>query len=113
MSQPALFQRLQEEIELRERTEGISPLDLLDLPPALQHVLTQITRAGQISLTDLATDLALPEEEVLVLTARLVEKGYLREYMRAGERYCRTHFGRKRERELPLDLWEALSERTK
>jgi len=112
MSHPALFQRLQAEIELRERTEGISPLDLLDLPPALRRVLTRITRAGHITLTNLATDLALPEDQVRAVTTQLAEKGYLRQYVREGERYYCTYFGRKRGRELPLDLWAALGERT-
>lgn len=111
MSRPALFQRLQEEIELRERTDGISPLDLLDLSTDLQRVLVQITRAGQISLKDLVRDLALPEGDVRTLTAQLVEKGYLREYMREDEPYYRTYFGRKRVRELSLDFWETLGQR--
>ena len=40
-----LFNRLQDEIEVRDSQTGLSPIDLLDMPEQLAAVINRIPRA--------------------------------------------------------------------
>ena len=73
-----LFDRLQSEIETRQRVEGITPADLLDVSPELQRIINMILRQGEMSLAEIVFQLDMKPSEVKELLETLVEKGYLR-----------------------------------
>jgi DNA-binding MarR family transcriptional regulator len=108
-----IFDRLQNEIDAREKQEGITPADLLDLSPPLRRLMNYITRAGEVSVEDAAGHLKESPASMRKMLDALVDKGYLeREEQKKGWIY-RTRFARKRGREIPAGIWSALGHRTK
>jgi DNA-binding MarR family transcriptional regulator len=107
----SLFDRLQSEIEARERVEGISPAKLPDLSHELSHIVYMIWRRGQMSLTEIVHELDMRQSEVKELLDALVDKGHLKVSELEGELRYKTHFARRRECEVPINIWEALSEK--
>jgi len=103
-----LFDRLQAEIETRQRVEGITPADLLDLSPALRRIINLVIRRGEMSLGEIVRELDVRPSEVGEMLDALVEKGYLRAFEVEGEQRYKTFLARKRGREVPLNIWEAL-----
>jgi len=106
-----IFDRLQAEIEAREKAQGISPVDLLDLSPELRRIVNLITRRGEMSLAELVLELDMKPSEAKQLLNSLVEKGILKAFEVRGELRYKTYFARRRRREVPLNIWEALSEK--
>jgi DNA-binding MarR family transcriptional regulator len=108
---PGLFDRLQSEIQRREEVVGISPAELLDLSPELRRLVQTITRRGHVTLAELAGAVGMPADEVAPLLAALEEKGFVTASDADGERRYKAQYARRRGREVPLNIWEALTER--
>lgn len=108
-----IFDRMQDEIDARDKREGITPADLLDLSPQLRRIMNRITREGELSLCQIAEYLEEPQEEIRPMLDGLTTKGYLEREEREDEWFYRTRFARKRGREIPAGIWSALGERTK
>lgn len=108
---PGLFDRLQNEIQRREEVVGISPADLLELSPELRRLVQTITRRGQMTLAELSAAVGMPADEVAPLLAGLEEKGFVTASETDGERRYKAQYARRRGREVPLNIWEALTER--
>jgi len=107
-----LFDRLQTEIDRRERVEGISPMDLLELPADLRKVVQTLARRGGMTVASLATELALAPSELAPLTEALVDKGLIEPSAVEGQPGYRVRFTRRRAREIPFNIWDALADRT-
>lgn len=109
-----IFNRIQTEIEARDKKEeGITPSDLLDLPPQLSRLMNRITREGEMTVEEAAEHLQESAENARQMLDTLVEKGYLdREERDVGWIY-RTRFGRRAGIQLPVGIWSALGHRTK
>lgn len=107
----SIFERLQQEIDAREKQAGLSPADLLALPDALRKLLNQITHRGEISLAEAAAAVGQDEAQTAPMLASLVDKGFLEEKGEGDERRYSVLFGRRRRRRVPLNIWEALSEK--
>jgi len=103
-----LFDRLQSEIETRQRVEGITLADLLDVSPELRRIINMVLRQGEMSLAEIVRQLDMRPSEVKGLLDTLVEKGYLRAFEVKGEQRYKTFLARKRGREVPLNIWESL-----
>ena len=108
-----LFDRLQSEIETRQRVEGITSADLLDLSPELRRIINMITRRGEMSLAEIVLELDMRPSEARRLLDTLVEKGYLKSFEVKGELHYKTFFARRRGREMLLNIWDALSGKVK
>ena len=108
-----MFDRLQNEIEAREKQEGISPADLLDLSPPLRKLMNHITRGGEVSAQTAAKHIGESLEDTSKMLNALVEKGYLERTEKSEGWVYRTRFARKRGREVPPGIWSALDKRTK
>lgn len=106
-----LFDRLQSEIETRQRMEGITPADLLDLSPELRRIVNTITRRREMSLTEIVLELDMKPSEARDLLDTLVEKGFLKVFEAKGEPHYKTFFAPRRAREVSLNVWDALSEK--
>ena len=107
----SLFDRLQSEIETRQRMEGITPADLLDLSPELRRIVNTIMRRKEMSLAEIVFELDMRPSEARGLLDTLVEKGFLKTFEVKGELRYKTFFARRRGREMPLNVWEALSDK--
>lgn len=108
-----IFKHLQSEIDEREKREGITLAELLDLSPPLRRLMNRITRHGELSLSDAAAELDQPVEETQNMLNSLVEKGYLLREKQEEEWIYRTRFARKRGTSLPPGIWSALSPQQK
>lgn len=65
---PGIFDRLQNEIENKQKEGGISALDLADLPPALRKIMRLMLRELRLSYPQLTETIAsLPDEEQIPL----------------------------------------------
>jgi len=108
-----IFKHLQGEIDDREKREGITLAELLDLPTPLRRLMKQITRLGEMSVTDAAEFVGETPENVSQMLNSLVEKGYLEREQQSGVWIYRIRFARKRARSLPPGIWSALGDKVK
>jgi DNA-binding MarR family transcriptional regulator len=108
-----IFNRIQKEIDAREKQEGITPADLLDLSPQLRRLMSYITRQGSMTAEAAAEYLEETPANARQMLNALVEKGYLERVEREEGWIYRTRFARKRGRDLPAGIWSALGQRTK
>jgi DNA-binding MarR family transcriptional regulator len=105
------FNPAQEEIDARDQQEGITPVELLELPPLLLRLVTRIAREGWVTAEAAAEYFGESPASMQEALDGLVERGYLgREERQEGWVY-RTRFARKRGRELPENIWSALGQR--
>jgi hypothetical protein len=107
-----LFDRIQNEVEQRERMAGISPVDLLDLPDDERELVLLLSRRGEMSLARLAELADKPAESCRSLLSDLEERGFVLVREIKGEAHYRTYFGMRRRREVPIDIWASLSDLT-
>jgi len=107
-----IFKHIQTEIEGREKREGITPADLLDLSTPLRRLMNSITRQGEMSVEVAAEHLGESPAHTREMLDGLVEKGYLEREEREEGWFYRTRFGRKRGRDIPAGIWSALGRRT-
>jgi len=107
----SLFDRLQSEIEARQCMEGITPADLPDLSPELRRIVNTITRRGEMSPAEIVLELDMRPSEARELLDTLVEKGVLKTVEVKGELRYKTFFARRWGREIPLSVWDALSDK--
>jgi predicted ArsR family transcriptional regulator len=91
--------------------EGITPADLLDLSPELRRIVNTITRRREMSLAEIVLEMDMRPSEVRELLDTLVEKGFLKALEVKGELRYKTFFAPRRGREVPLNVWDALSDK--
>ena len=105
-----LFDRLQDEINSREQPGGLSPVDLLDLPPTLANIIKKIIRKNGMKLGEIAAALDQSPEETRQALDELVDKGYVRRVEVKQEFWYKAHFGRKADKTLNQSVWSALDQ---
>ncbi len=103
-----LFGRLQQELEAREQATGLTMSDVLQLPAAERQLVNWLIRTGDVSKGAVATYLGQVEQAQSLL-ADLVAKGFLREYESGGELHYQVRLAPRRQRELPDNIWQALT----
>jgi hypothetical protein len=112
---PGLFDRLQDEIQHRDKVAGLSPVDLLDMPDAPRRILLLLMRQGEMTLPALAAALGPDGEDAAALEAALADLArqafVLRREVAGQAPSYRTSFGQRRRRDLPLGLWSMLEGR--
>ncbi len=108
-----LFKNLQSEIEERDKREGISPAELLDLPENLRRLMNRINRKEEQTAQEAAAHMKLPVEEVQVMLDTLIKESYLDRELRDEEWVYRIRFAQKRGAQIPLGLWSALDSKTR
>ena len=106
-----LYDRLQGELEARDKSPGLSMSDLLALPEPQSSLLGWMVRKGQVELEDVSAFLKQDAASTRALLADLVEKGYVREIEMRGVKQYRVRMAPKRGRELPANLWQALDDK--
>jgi predicted HTH transcriptional regulator len=104
-----LYERLQKEIDARDKREGFALADLLDLPDDLRGLMQRVVRRGSVSATELAPELQISAEAIGAMLETLVEKGYLERVSETTPARYKAALARKRARQLPGGIWDALS----
>ena len=130
-----LFARLEAAMDRVEAQAGLDPSDLLALPDDVRRLVQAIARQPDVTAAELAGAAGLPEADLPDLLDALEAKGLVERRGdggdggdergdaatgerapaaadRSGPRY-RVAFGRRRTRELPIDLWALLDDRTR
>jgi DNA-binding MarR family transcriptional regulator len=108
-----IFDRMQKELDSREKREGITLSILLDLSPPLRRLMNRITREGRLSVEEAAELLEETPAEAQQTLNAFVEKGYLEREQQEGGWVYRTRFARKRPRQIPVGIWSALENRAR
>ncbi len=103
-----LFDRVQGELDAREKSPGLQMSDLLTMPDAPSRLLNWVIRQQQVTLADAVTFLAQDEKQTRELLDDLCGKGYMREIEMHGVTQYRIRLAPKRGRALPSNLWAAL-----
>ncbi|MBN1978390.1 MAG: hypothetical protein JW918_13415 [Anaerolineae bacterium] len=108
-----IFDRMKKEIDAREKQEGITLADLLDLSPPLRRLMNRITREGQLSIEGAAELLEETPANAQQTLNAFVEKGYLEREQQEGKWIYRTRFARTRPRQIPAGIWSAVEGRSR
>jgi hypothetical protein len=118
-----VFDRLQRQLEIRKREEGISALELTDLPPKVRRVMKLMLREVVMKHTDLVAAVnAMPPADRLSRAEldsalkTLVEQNWLTRYGSltgpdADLVSYRVNLRRKAGSKLDKDIWSALGDR--
>lgn len=97
--------------EPRERAAGMHGSDLLELSTEWRSAIRVIMRRGEMTLTELASDLGLGSSEAKKLVDELVAKGHLKVVETEGEVHYTAVLARTHGRELPPKIWEVLKDK--
>jgi hypothetical protein len=109
-----LFDRLQNELNSRqeEPQEGISVLDLVDLPAPLRKIMRLMLRKTKLSYYEIVAEVeGFDKGELDQTLAALVKQGWL---IRFGEEESATYkvnLSRKRGSSLDVSLWSAIDKK--
>ncbi|RPI26429.1 MAG: hypothetical protein EHM70_19040 [Chloroflexota bacterium] len=100
------FESILQTLDGVSQVEGITPINILELPESLCKALKKLLRIGSMSLNDLANETSLSEDQARIIGERLVQKGYLvvQDAQGGSAPIYRTYFARMRGQNLPLDL---------
>ena len=119
-----IFDRLQNQLDIRKREEGISPLEIADLPPNLRKVMRLMLREVVIKHTALVAAIEkmppanrLSRAELDSALAELVEQNWLIRYgdtaLGSVSEFTsyKVNLRRKAGSQLDKDIWSALDAR--
>jgi hypothetical protein len=107
-----IWGRVQAEVEAREGRKGMSPYDLLELPKHQRDLMKKLLKQRVISLRDAAAELQQTEAEADRTLSELVEKTFLIEFEKQGEKHYKILMARKEGKELPFNIWDELIQKT-
>jgi hypothetical protein len=115
-----VFDRLQKEIEDKQKDGGITPLDMVDLPPALRKIMRVMLRRVQMSYPELTEAMkSVPEKERLSSSeleeaiATLVEQSWLMKIGEGERAIYKVNLRRKSGSTLASGIWQALDSKLK
>lgn len=117
----SIFDRLQQQLEIGKREQGISPIEIADLPPNLRKVMRLMLREVVMNVTELRKAVAamdtgsgkapLSPGELDAALAKLVEQNWLVRYGEGEFTSYRVNLRRKAGSQLGKDIWSALDGR--
>ena len=113
-----LFDKLQNELDIREKKGGITPLDLAELPAPLRKMMRTMLRKVELSKTEVAKVLEdLPPEdrkEIKNLDSALktlIKQGWLISFGEGNSQRYRVNLRRKQGSTLAASIFDKLEER--
>jgi predicted ArsR family transcriptional regulator len=107
-----LFDRLQEDMEQRDKMAGMSPADLLMMPDDERRIVQALARRGDLTVAELCEILERDEADVRRTLADLHDQGFAREMEIKGRTVWRTYFGRRKPSAAMSGIWASLAEKT-
>lgn len=106
-----LFNRLQNELDARQKSPGISMADILTLPSQLSGLVNWMMRKGDVSLDEVIAFLHADQSSAKEILADLIDKGFAREIDIRGKTSYRIRLAPKKGRDIPANLWSALDDK--
>lgn len=117
---PGVFDRLNKEIQDKQKEGGITPLDLADLPPALRKIMRLMLRELQMNYPRLREVMdSMPDAERLSrdelddALSSLTEQFWLIRIGTGEKAIYKVNLRRKEGSKLAAGLWTKLDERLK
>jgi len=117
---PGIFDRLQNQIDDKNKEGGITALDLADLPPALRKIMRLMLRALQMTHPQLCEAMdKMPEKERLsradldVSLDKLTEQGWLIRLGEGAKAVYKVNLRAKSGSTLASGIWSALDGKLK
>jgi hypothetical protein len=107
-----IWGRVQAEVDARQGRKGMNPMDLLEMPKPQRDLMKKLLKQRVISLSDAAVELDQSEAEAAKTLGALVEKTFLIEFEKKGEKHYKLLLARKEGKELPFNIWDDLAEKT-
>lgn len=89
---------------------GISPLDLLELPPDLRQVMNLLVREGTCTVVQVAAHLEMGAGEAFYLLDTLVARGHVRRRGQGDQALFEPILGHSGRPGLSSRLWDKLRE---
>lgn len=106
-----LFGRVQQELEAREKTPGLTMADIISLPDDLRRLVNWMMREGDVQLAEMVAHMEADEDAVRSMLKNLLEKGFVSELEIEGETCYRVRLAPRRRRDIPLDIWQCLEDK--
>ncbi len=106
-----LFGRLQNEIEAREKSPGLSMADILDLQEPLAGLVNWMMRQQQVDLPAIMAFLGQDEKQAHIFMQQLLDKGFVREIEKGGNCYYRVRLAPKKVNKMSDGLWNAIDKK--
>jgi hypothetical protein len=115
---PGIYDRLQQAIEVSKRDEGISPIEIAELPPNLRDVVRLMLREGVMKYNNLYLVMAsdqpgncMSPAELDAALVELVEQNWITRYGSGKSASYRVNLHRRTASRLNKDIWSALDGR--
>lgn len=109
-----LFDRLQNELDSRqeEAQEGISVLDLVDLPAPLRKIMRLMLRKTKLTHSEIVAEMESFDKQELDRTlAALVKQGWLIRFGEDESATYKVNLSRKRGSSLDVHFWSAIDKK--
>ena len=110
-----LFDSLQSELDNRSKDEGISPMDLLDLPEHMRMIMRKMLRSGTMRKAEIFEfvsswdeDKRLVEEDLEKTLTELAGQGWLIQIGEGDSLGYRVNLRRKKSSQLSSSIWDAI-----
>lgn len=117
---PGVFDRLSKEIESKQQEGGITPLDLVNLPPALRRIMKMMLRELQMNYPQLRAAVeAMPEKERIsqddlsAALATLTQQFWLIRIGEGEKAIYKVNLRHKAGSTLAAGIWSALDAKLK
>ena len=114
----SVFDRLQKQLDIRKREQGISPLEIAYLPPNLRQVMRMMLREVVMKHTEIIKRVeAMPEAlrmnqaDLEAALAELVKQNWLMRYGEGEFTSYKVNLRRKEGSRLGQDIWSSLDAR--
>lgn len=104
-----LFGRLENELAARDKAAGLTMADLLGLPAPQRRLVQWLMRDGEAGWPEVIAHVGQDERAAQTLIDALVERGFVRAITVKGEQRYAARIGARRKRDLPLNIWTALT----
>ena len=106
-----LFGRVEQELQAREKTPGLTMADILTFPPPMRRLANWLVREREVDLPAAVAFMDGDEATTRAVLSEMVGKGYVLALDIRGETRYRIRLARRRRREVPLDIWQSLDEK--
>ena len=114
----SVFDRLKQQLDIQKREQGISALDIADLPPNLRKIMRMMLREVVLKYTELVTAVeAMPpanrmsQAELDAALKTLVQQNWLVRYGSGELMSFKVNLRRRAGSQLGQDIWSALGDR--
>ncbi len=106
-----MFDRLDNELDARDKSPGLNMADLLTMPEPQRGLLRWMMRQRAVPYADIVAFLGGDEEQTRLVLAGLVDGGMVRAFELRGVQQYSVRLAPKKGRKLPGNLWQALSDK--